>query len=76
MSRITWTGIPARGFNIGLITIIFGPRTRTHLSAKEQQNPDQERGGHDQGRRQRLQIGEHAAPCRVGLRCLSLYFAL
>jgi hypothetical protein len=60
MSRITGTGIPAAGSNIGVITVIFGPPTRTHLSAKEQHNPDQERGGHDQGRRQRLQIGEHA----------------
>jgi hypothetical protein len=60
MAGISRIGILPIGSNIGLITVICGLPTRTHLSAEEQHNPDQERDGHDQRRRQRLQIGEHA----------------
>jgi hypothetical protein len=60
MAGITRIGILPIGSYIGLITVILGRPTRTHLSAKEEHNPDQERDGDDQRRRQRLQIGEHA----------------
>jgi len=60
MAGITRIGILRISSNIGLITVICGLPTRTHLPAKEEHNPDQERGGHDQRRRQRLQISEHA----------------
>ena len=62
---ITGIGILAAGFNISLIMVIFGLPPGTHLPAKEHHNPDEERAAHDQGRRQRLQIGEHAGlqPC-------------
>jgi hypothetical protein len=59
MSGITRIGIPAVGSNIGLITVIFGLLRRTHLSAKEHRNPDQERTADDQRWRQRRQIREH-----------------
>ena len=64
MTRITWIGILAIGFYIGLIAIIFGPPARTHLPAEEERNPDQERDAHDQRRCQRLQI----LPPRCSLR--------
>jgi len=60
MAGITRIGILPIGSYIGLITVICGLPTRTHLSAKEERKPDQERDGHDQRRRQCLQIGEHA----------------
>jgi hypothetical protein len=60
MTGITRIGILPIGSNIGLITVVLGRPTRTHLSAEEEYNPDQERDAHDQRRRQRLQIGEHA----------------
>ena len=60
MAGITRIGILGIGFFIGVIRIICGPPARTHLPAEEEHNPDQERDAHDQRRRQRLQIGEHA----------------
>ena len=60
MGGITGIGIPAIGFNIGLITVIFGLLPRTHLPAKEHRNSDQERDSDDQRWRQRRQIREHA----------------
>ena len=60
MAGITRIGILGIGFYIALIAIIFGPPAWTHLPAEEEHNPDQERDADDQGRRQRLQIGEHA----------------
>ena len=59
MSGISRIGIPAVGFNIVLITVIFGPLRRTHLSAKEHRNSDQERTADDQRWGQRRQIREH-----------------
>jgi hypothetical protein len=76
MSLIAGIGIPAVGSNIGLITVIFGRPTWTHLSAKEQHYPDHERAAHDQRRRQRLQIGEHAASSVPEFVRLSPYLAL
>ena len=60
MARIARIGILRIGFYIGLIAIFCRPPTRTHLPAEEEHNPDQERDAHDQRRRERLQIGEHA----------------
>ncbi len=60
MSGISGIGIPAAGFNISLITVIYRPLARAHLSAKEQRHSDQERTAHDQRRRQRRKIGKHA----------------
>jgi hypothetical protein len=60
LGRIAGIGIPAVTAYISLITVIFALLTRAHLSAKEHRNRDQERDAHDQGRRQGLQIGEHA----------------
>jgi hypothetical protein len=68
MGRIAEVVIPAVGSNISLITVIVGRPARTHLPAKEPHNPDQERATHDQRRRQRLQIGEHAGLLGVGVR--------
>jgi hypothetical protein len=60
MAGITRIGILGIGFYIRVITILCGPPARTHLPVEEERNPDQERDAHDQRRRQRLQIGEHA----------------
>jgi hypothetical protein len=59
MWRVSGIGIRSAAGIIGLITLISGPAAGTHLTAEEQGNPDQERGGHDQWRCQRLQIGKH-----------------
>jgi hypothetical protein len=45
--------------NAGPIAVIPVLAAGAHLTAQEQRKPDQERGGHDQRRRQRRQIGEH-----------------
>src|SRR2546429_2939997 len=45
--------------NVSLFAVIRGPVTGAHLTAQEQRKPDQERGGHDQRRCQRRQIGKH-----------------
>jgi hypothetical protein len=60
MGGITRIVILVIGSNISLITVLCGPPARTHLPAKEEHNPDQERDANDQRWRQRLQIGEHA----------------
>ena len=68
MSGICRIGIPAVGSNIGLITVIFGLLRRTHLSAKEHRNPDQERTADDQRWCQRRQIREHGNLLLLGVR--------
>jgi hypothetical protein len=60
LGRIAGIRIPAVVTYIGLITVIFGLPGRAHLPAKEESHRDQEREAHDERRRQRRQIGEHA----------------
>jgi hypothetical protein len=59
MSWITATGIRMAVPNIS-ITAVIGRLPATHLPAQEHGNADHERTAHDQRRRQRLKIGEHA----------------
>src|SRR6266851_609838 len=79
ISGISGIGIRRAVSNTGRIAVIFAPATGAQLPAQEQGKPEQERGGHDQRRCQRLQIGDHAgASCfaaRVSLLALLLMTA-
>jgi hypothetical protein len=68
MSGITWIGIRGAVSNIGLIAVIRRPTAGAQLPVEEHGKPDQERDGHDQRRRQRLQIGEHPGCLRFSQR--------
>ena len=52
MCDITGIVIRSAAANTGLIAVIPGVTARAHLTPQEQRKPDQERGSHDQRRRQ------------------------
>jgi hypothetical protein len=54
MGRIAGIVIRSAAGNFGLITVIPVLAAGAQLTAQEQRKPDQERGGHDQRRCQRL----------------------
>src|SRR5215472_9513069 len=57
---ITGIGIRSAAANIGLIALFRLAASGTQLPAQEHGKPEQERCRHDQRRRQRLQISDHA----------------
>src|SRR5215470_9232963 len=58
---ITGIGIRSAAANIGLIALFRLAAPGAQLPAQEQGKPEQERCRHDQRRRQRLQISDHAS---------------
>src|SRR5215475_15164061 len=56
---ITGIGIRSAVLNIGLIILFRLAAPRAQLPAQEHGKPEQERCGHDQRRRERLQISDH-----------------
>ena len=60
MRSITGIGIRSAVLNIGLIALFRLAAPGAQLPAQEHGKPEQERCRHDQRRRQRLQISDHA----------------
>src|SRR5215472_14405776 len=58
---ITGIGIRSAAANIGLIALFRLPAPGAQLPAQEHGKPEEERCRHDQRRRQRLQISDHAS---------------